>query len=145
MKLRHQFVDHIPDKLQEGVLYVSTRFGTVVHLCASGCGKEVVTPLGPSEWKITYDGRTVSLEPSIGNWGLSCRSHYWIEKGKIRWARGFSEGEVEEVRQEARKRRDRYYRMGVAKLPRDIAESSTQSGTWTIIRRLLGSLKNAWK
>ena len=73
MRLRHEFVDHIPEQLDDGVLYVSIRFGTVVHRCACGCGEEVVTPLGPAEWRLTYDGRTVSLEPSVGNWSFPCR------------------------------------------------------------------------
>ena len=64
MRLEHEFVDHIPDDLMDGRLYVSIRFGTVVHLCACGCGEEVVTPLGPSEWKIVFDGVSISLEPS---------------------------------------------------------------------------------
>ena len=92
--VRHEFVEHIPDELDDGVLYVSIRFGTVVHRCACGCGQEVVTPLGPAEWRLTYDGRSVSLAPSIGNWSFSCQSHYWIEAGRVRWARGFSEDEV---------------------------------------------------
>ena len=46
---RHEFVEHIPEHVAEGVLYVSVRFGTVVHRCACGCGEEVVTPLGPAE------------------------------------------------------------------------------------------------
>ena len=66
MKLAHEFVDSIPEELEDGVLYVSIRFGTVVHKCACGCGEEVVTPLGPAEWRLTYDGKTVSLAPSIG-------------------------------------------------------------------------------
>ena len=109
MKLRHEFVDHIPEQLDDGVLYVSIRFGTVVHRCACGCGEEVVTPLGPVEWRLIYDGRTVSLTPSIGNWSFACRSHYWIDEGSVRWARGFSEAEVALVRQEARTRRDGHY------------------------------------
>ena len=47
MRLRHEFVDHIPEQLDDGVLYVSIRFGTVVHRCACGCGEEVVTPSRP--------------------------------------------------------------------------------------------------
>lgn len=109
MRLRHEFVDYIPEQLDDSVLYVSTRFGTVVHRCACGCGEEVVTPLGPAEWKLTYDGRTVSLAPSIGNWGLPCRSHYWIVEGQVQWARSFSASRVTLVRQEARKRRAAYY------------------------------------
>ena len=109
-KLRPEFVDHIPEQLDEGVLYVSIHFGTVAHRCACGCGEEVVTPLGPAEWRLTYDGRTVSLEPSIGNWSFPCRSHYWIDGGRVRWARGFSEAEIALVRQKERTRRDNYYR-----------------------------------
>ena len=47
MRLRHEFVDFVPKRLDDGVLYVSIRFGTAVHRCACGCGEEVVTPLGP--------------------------------------------------------------------------------------------------
>ena len=68
-----------------------------------------MTPLGPAEWQLTYDGRTVSLAPSIGNWSFACRSHYWIEGGNVRWARGFSGAEVARVRQKARTRRESYY------------------------------------
>ena len=86
-----------------------SEFGTVVHRCACGCGEEVVTPLGPGEWRLTYDGRTVSLAPSIGNWSFACRSHYWIDEGNVRWARGFSAVEVDLVRTKARTRREGYY------------------------------------
>ena len=110
MRLGHKFVEHIPEQLDDGVLYVSIRFGTVVHKCACGCGQEVVTPLGPAEWQITYDGRTISMEPSIGNWNFPCRSHYWIEGGNVRWARKFSGDEVSLVQRKARTRRDGYYR-----------------------------------
>lgn len=114
MRLAHKFVEEIPDDLDAGILYVSMRFGTVVHKCACGCGEEVVTPLGPAEWQLTYDGRTVSLAPSIGNWSFACRSHYWIEGGNVRWARGFSGAEVARVRQKARTRRESYYSAGSA-------------------------------
>ena len=112
MRLRHEFVDYIPEELANGVVYVSIRFGTVVHRCACGCGEEVVTPLGPAEWKLTYDGRVISLAPSIGNWSFACRSHYWIEDGYVRWARDFSSDEVTLVRREARASRDGYYATG---------------------------------
>ena len=109
MRLEHEFVDYIPDDLVDGRLYVSVRFGTVVHLCACGCGEEVVTPLGPSEWKMVFDGVSISLEPSIGNWGFRCRSHYWIDRSEIRWARSFDVLEVERVRKENKERRDMYF------------------------------------
>ena len=140
MRLRNEFVDHIPEQLGDGVLYVSMRFGTVVHRCACGCGKEVVTPLGPAEWRLTYDGRTVSLEPSIGNWSFPCRSHYWIDEGIVRWARGCSEAEVALVRQKAWTRRNSYYQTERAKVPgRD-----TQPSSWRSIWERIRALGRAW-
>ena len=143
--VRHEFVEHIPDELDDGVLYVSIRFGTVVHRCACGCGQEVVTPLGPAEWRLTYDGRSVSLAPSIGNWSFSCQSHYWIEGGRVRWARGFSEDEVGQVRREARTRRDGYFGAGETHLLENGPTKSRLEGhgddegprSWRSIRRRL--------
>ena len=141
MRLRHEFVDHIPEQLDDGVLYVSIRFGTVVHRCACGCGEEVVTPLGPAEWRLTYDGRTVSLEPSIGNWSFPCRSHYWVDGGIVRWAHVFSKTEVALVRQKAWTRRNSYYQTERAevlgKVPgRDAQRGSRRSIIWEKIRAL---------
>ena len=141
MRLRNEFVDHIPEQLDDGVLYVSMRFGTVVHRCACGCGEEVVTPLGPVEWRLTYDGRTVSLEPSIGNWSFPCRSHYWIDEGIVRWARGFSEAEVALVRQKAWTKRNSYYQTEGTEVPgRD-----AQHGLWRSIWEKIRTLGRAWK
>jgi hypothetical protein len=33
-----------------------------------------------------FDGRSVSLTPSIGSWSLPCHSHYFLTRGKVRWA-----------------------------------------------------------
>ena len=148
MKLGHEFVDHIPNQLDDSVLYVSIRFGTVVHRCACGCGEEVVTPLGPAEWRLTYDGRTVSLTPSIGNWSFPCRSHYWIDEGVVRWARNFSGAEVAQVRQKARTQRDGYYRTEIAEVigkvpggdaphdPIDAEQRASRRSVWEKIRAL---------
>ena len=144
MRLRLEFVDYVPKQLDDGVLYVSIRFGTVVHRCACGCGEEVVTPLGPSEWTLTYDGRTVSLAPSIGNWSFPCRSHYWIDEGNVRWAGGFSEAEVALVRQEARKRRDSYYRRERDELTRKLPREDAQRGVWRRIWDKVRALGRAW-
>lgn len=89
--IQHEFVDFIPEKISEGKLYVSLKYNTVIHLCACGCGREVSTPIAPNEWKMNYDGVSVSLTPSIGNWGFPCKSHYWIKNGQIKWAEPASE------------------------------------------------------
>lgn len=96
--LEHKFVDHIPDILDDGVLYVSIPFATAVHRCCCGCGSEVVTPLDPTDWQMTFDGKSVSLYPSIGNWSFDCQSHYWIRRNQVRWARRLSEDEIEKGR-----------------------------------------------
>ena len=88
--LRHEFVEYIPDAVNEGVLYVSMTFATVVHRCCCGCWSEVVTPLDPRDWEMTFDGKSISLYPSIGNWSLACQSHYWIYRNQVRWARRLS-------------------------------------------------------
>lgn len=83
--LRPEFIVTVPDDLEEGVLYVSMTYATAIHVCACGCREEVVTPISPTDWQLSYDGATISLEPSIGNWRLACRSHYWIRDGRVDW------------------------------------------------------------
>src|SRR3546814_4876362 len=80
-------VETIPTRLQAGELYISKRYRTSVHLCCCGCGLEVVAPLNPAKWQLTeYRDGSVSLFPSIGNWSFPCRSHYWIERSRVRWS-----------------------------------------------------------
>ncbi|OSP09367.1 hypothetical protein B7W94_01850 [Microbacterium sp. LEMMJ01] len=93
-----EFVASFPSDLEPGVLYVSTMFSTTAHACACGCGREVIAPLSPAQWVLTFDG-TVSLRPSIGNWGLPCGSHYLIDRGRIRWAGRFTSSEVRRNRE----------------------------------------------
>src|SRR5438876_809077 len=86
----------MPPALEPGVLYVSEEFEVAGHLCACGCGNKVMTPLGPAEWSFEdVDGRP-SLRPSIGNWQLPCRSHYWIIAGSVRWSGQWTAEEIEQ-------------------------------------------------
>lgn len=82
-RLEHRFVKHIPDSLDDGVLYISMEYATAAHRCCCGCGEEVVTPFSPTDWKLTFDGETISLWPSIGSWTLPCRSHYVIDHSAV--------------------------------------------------------------
>jgi len=91
MKMMYKFVEFIPIELDNGILYVSMTYATVLHKCCCGCDNEVVTPLSPSGWQLAYDGETISLFPSIGNWSFSCRSHYWIRKNEVLWAEDWSD------------------------------------------------------
>ncbi len=84
--IAHEFVEFVPERPRQGVLYVSLTYNTAVHTCCCGCGSEVVTPISPVDWSLRYDGESVSLSPSIGNYSFPCRSHYWITKGRVEWA-----------------------------------------------------------
>ena len=94
----HEFVEYIPDELSESVVYVAIGFATVAHRCCCGCGKEVVTPLSPTDWRLIFDGESVSLHPSIGTWSYACKSHYFIRNNRVVWAKSWSKKQIEETR-----------------------------------------------
>jgi hypothetical protein len=96
--LHSEFVEFIPERLDEGVLYVSRRYSTASHLCCCGCGREVVTPLNPAKWHLSEREGTVSLSPSVGNWSFPCKSHYWIDGSRVRWAGAMSAEQIAEVK-----------------------------------------------
>ena|ERR1700685_4084060 len=82
-----KFIDLLPPILSDGVVYISLEHCTVVHMCCSGCGERVVNGLNPAQWKLIFDGETITLDPSIGNGALVCNSHYWIKKNQVIWAK----------------------------------------------------------
>lgn len=86
IQLDHTFVVEIPQRLEPATCYISIRYATAAHLCPCGCGNEVNTPLSPTDWALTFDGETVSLQPSISNRLCPRRSHYWITRNHVRWA-----------------------------------------------------------
>lgn len=108
-RLKHQFVEFIPDVLEVGTIYVSIEYATVVHKCCCGCGREVVTPLSPTDWNLVFDGRTISLHPSIGNWSFPCRSHYWIRNNRVDWADQWSQIQIDAGRARERREKQSYY------------------------------------
>lgn len=107
--IRPEFVEFIPKELEEGVLYISIPYKTAVHRCACGCGSKITTPIRPARWRFTYDGESVSLCPSIGNWSYPCQSHYWIERNRVEWAPRWSKEKIAAGRAEDRAARQRYY------------------------------------
>lgn len=107
--LRHEFVKDIPERLEPGILYISIKYSTAVHSCCCGCGIEIVTPFTPTDWKMTFDGETISLHPSIGNWNEPCRSHYVIERGQVIEARPWSNRQIKaEVQRDTEAKRKFY-------------------------------------
>jgi hypothetical protein len=99
----------MPEIIKDGVLYISLDYGTVIHNCACGCGSEVNTPLSPTGWKMIYNGETITLNPSVGNWSFDCKSHYWITEGKIEWASTWSDGRIKKIRKVENNERHKFY------------------------------------
>lgn len=118
--IRPEFVEFIPDDVKEGVLYISIRYSTATHRCPSGCGEIVVTPIKPTDWSLIWNGESVSLYPSIGNWSLPCKSHYWIRENKIVWARKWDTSEIELGREIDARNKARYFDRKKRREPDDV-------------------------
>ena len=108
-KMVPQYVEFIPEVLSDGILYISRTYKTVVHKCCCGCGEEVVTPLMPTEWTLSTNSSGVSLYPSIGNWSMPCRSHYWIRNSKVIWAGAMSRKQIDQGREYDRQMKEGYF------------------------------------
>jgi hypothetical protein len=129
--LAHEFVEYIPSELADGILYISITYRTAVHRCACGCGNKVVTPITPADWQLFYDGDTVSLTPSIGNWGFPCRSHYWINAERIRWAGTWNSKQITAGRARDDHGRARYFeRRAVGAASIQPPETSGNRASW---------------
>ena len=108
-KIVPQYVEFIPESLSDGTLYISRTYKTAVHKCCCGCGEEVVTPLMSTEWTLSTNKDGVSLYPSIGNWSMPCRSHYWIRNSKVIWAGAMSKKQIDQGREYDRQMKEVYF------------------------------------
>ena len=70
----------------------------------------MVTPLSPTDWRLTFDGDSLSFHPSIGNWSYPCRSHYILRGNRVLWAGPMSDTDVRAVRDADAREKRRYYR-----------------------------------
>jgi len=138
--LKHKFVDKIPEDIEEGVLYVSIPYEIVIHKCCCGCGNEVVTPISPTDWAITFNGESITLNPSIGNWSLDCRSHYFIRKNKVVWSTSYSDEEISEVRKVDSEDKYEYFQKmekGKDLVSKEVGKAEDKKSFW---RRLFSKL-----
>lgn len=142
--LKHEFVEYIPNDLKEGTIYISIAFATAVHKCCCGCGSEVITPLSPTDWQLIFDGQSISLYPSIGNWNFSCQSHYWIINNKVHWVPRWSKEKINIGRSHDASVKRKYFDsignpsvhdtiIGV----REKGEGKTKEGLWWKIKKWL--------
>lgn len=128
--LPHRFVEDMPEVLEPGVLYVSMRYALALHLCCCGCGREISTPFSPAQWKLLFDGDTVTLLPSVGSWNLPCRSHYFIDHGKVIEAYSWSDKDVARGKKRDRRARDSYYGKDMAPDVYAAPSSKPDPRTW---------------
>jgi hypothetical protein len=109
LKIQHEFVEFIPKVREEGVLYISIPYATAVHNCFCGCQTKVVTPISPVGWQLSFDGESVSLKPSVGNWSFPCRSHYVIKRNTAVWAGEMSDDKIARSRARDRSLREAHF------------------------------------
>ena len=134
----HKFVKAFPDRLDEGVLYVSVQFATSAHRCFCGCGSEVYTRFSPTDWSMKFDGQTVTINPSIGNWSFACQSHYILTYGRVRWADKWSRERIAVGRFLDRERKERHYKgESLAPLPTLPSEPAFRSVIFARLARWL--------
>jgi hypothetical protein len=107
LNIQHVFLETFPDQLEDGILYVSIPFAVCAHLCCCGCGNQVITDISRTGWRLMFDGVSVSLRPSIGNWSFPCKSHYWITNNRIEWLGTWSPARIAAGRRQERRERSR--------------------------------------
>lgn len=135
--LEHRFVRNVPRELEPGVLYISMEYATAVHSCCCGCGERVVTPFTPTDWRITFDGESVTLNPSVGNWNQNCRSHYVIERNRVIECGRWSDARVEAERLRDKRAKAAYYGYATASARLDApstapaVDTEKTSGLWS--------------
>lgn len=139
--IAHEFVEFIPDKLSPGKLYISIPYKTASHMCCCGCGQEVVTPISPTDWRVTFNGQSATLDPSIGNWSFDCRSHYLIVNDRIHWAEEWTPELIERGRERDRANKKKAF-LQAQNASEGIVKSTTKPSN---ADGLIGWLKSLFK
>lgn len=91
LEYKTEFVAVRPEVIDDGILYMLPHYNCAIHKCMCGCGEVVVTPIDDTYgqtsgfWGWSYNGRNASLAPSVGNFQFTCKSHYYLQSGKVRW------------------------------------------------------------
>jgi len=76
------YVDSLPkrENMKVNTIYVSEKTWMSSHLCACGCGEEVITPFIRGGWNYYIDDNdSITISPSIVC--ESCSTSYKIHKG----------------------------------------------------------------
>lgn len=138
--LEHRFVRTVPRELDPGVLYISMDYATAVHACCCGCGERVVTPFTPTDWRMTFDGETISLSPSVGNWNQKCRSHYVVQRGRVLESGPWSDAQVEAERRRDKRAKAAHYSQSKS----SAASGGSTHTSYAVEREPEQRLSNVW-
>ncbi len=142
--IRPQYVEQLPDQMEEGVLYICEEFDLTAHKCCCGCGEDVYNKINPAKWRLTkMRNGSVSLYPSVGNWKYACKAHYWIHKNRVIDAGPMGARTIEAIRERDRLDRDRYIARLNAQQDRECS-MNFWGRTHTIFARTLRRLKVLW-
>lgn len=133
----HEFAEFIPEQLEERTIYVSIPFATAVHRCLCGCGSKVITPISPTGWSVTFNGESISLDPSVGNWNFPCQSHYWIENNRVLWASQWSREEIDAGREKDRRARQAHFDPKCETPTPDLSVPKLRLSLWERLKRLV--------
>lgn len=130
----------MPNSIENNTLYISIEYCTAIHNCMCGCDNEVVTPLSPTDWKIIFDGKSVSLSPSIGNWSFECKSHYWIRENRVEWAKKWSDETIDFNRNQDKQLKSEYFNERYNQNDEVEVVNSKKKTFWTFLKSLLKHL-----
>lgn len=142
LSLEHRFVRNVPRELEAGILYISMDYATAVHSCCCGCGERVVTPFTPTDWRMTFDGESISLHPSVGNWNQNCQSHYIVQRGRVLEAGLWSQATIEAERLRDKMAKAAHYGSETKVLPDATHFSSDRNPSATPTRRIWSRLRS---
>jgi len=92
MKDEHVVAVHVSklldkEQMEQGKVYVVDRYQTTSHLCCCGCGERIVMSIDSLGWKYSEKDNRPTFSPSIGGFGLPCKSQYSIRDGEVIWHR----------------------------------------------------------
>ena len=94
---------------------------------------------------LIFDGKTISLYPSIGNWGFKCQSHYWITNNRVRWADGWSKDKIDAGRAHDRFVKERYFASAGTAAGHASKHASGAAETGKIKLGIWQKVKNWWR
>jgi len=84
VKVKYKICKILPSlkDMENNVVYISKKYLSTSHKCICGCGIQIHMGLMPNEWKYQIDSNNkISMQPSVGNYQIPCKSHYIFYKG----------------------------------------------------------------